>query len=41
MAKRDALQDKLDNLQSQKQSIVDIAGIAIGGAADGERNPLF
>jgi hypothetical protein len=41
MAKRDALQDKLDNLQSQKQSIFDIAGNAIGGAADGARNPLF
>lgn len=41
MAKRDALQDKLDNLQSQKQSIFDIAGNAIGGAADGIRNPFI
>lgn len=40
MAKRDALQDKLDNLQSQKQSIFDIAGNALGGAAEGAKVDL-
>lgn len=35
MNKKDALQDKLDNLTAQKQSIFDIAGNALGGAAEG------
>lgn len=35
LAKNDALSDKLRELEGQKQSVLDIAGGAIGGAANG------